>query len=107
MRAYQDTYKILSEIGHGGMGTVYLVKHETMGVLRAMKAVPKDADTSELPAEVEILTNLEHPCLVKIIDVFEDPCYVFQMTELSGNTVPIQGETVQSVAVLEDTKGFD
>ena len=77
MRAYQDTYKILSEIGHGGMGTVYLVKHETMGVLRAMKAVPKDADTSELPAEVEILTNLEHPCLVKIIDVFEDPCYVY------------------------------
>ena len=37
----------------------------------------------------------------------EETGHDFQMTELSGNTVPIQGETVQSVAVLEDTKGFD
>ena len=37
----------------------------------------------------------------------EETGHEFQMTELSGNTVPIQGETVQSVAVLEDTKGFD
>lgn len=69
--SYKEVYEELSLLGEGGMGKVYLVRHRRLGVLRAMKVVRKD-DATKLPAEVDILKNLDHQRLPRLHDIYED-----------------------------------
>ena len=70
-------YKILSEIGHGGMSTVYLALNERANKTWAIKEVRKSAGNDSeivqqnLVAEIEMLKKLSHPKLVSIVDVID------------------------------------
>ncbi len=70
-----DGYEILSEIGHGGMGAVYLAAHaeESFTQTVAVKLVKRGMDTAAVlkrfVMERQILANLEHANIARLLDV--------------------------------------
>lgn len=70
-------YKILSRLGAGSFGTVYLSKHLTLECYRAIKLIPKSFDSpSTLLSEAQLLKSLQHPGIPVIYDIEEDTnCY--------------------------------
>ena len=68
-----DEYSILSELGCGGFGTVYLARHNTSGRLAALKltkeVVKQDAALIQrFKREIAIMKKLRHPNLVRLYD---------------------------------------
>jgi eukaryotic-like serine/threonine-protein kinase len=69
-----DGYKIIREIGHGGMGTVYLARRsdESFDKTVALKLVKRGMDTNAVLkrffVERSILAHLEHPNIAGLID---------------------------------------
>lgn len=66
-------YSILSEIGSGGFGTVYLVRHNVTGRLAALKltkeVIKNDAALIQrFKREIAIMKKLKHPNLVRLYD---------------------------------------
>lgn len=70
-------YKILNEIGHGGMSVVYLAINERANKTWAIKEVRRDGAVDSsivingLVAETNMLKRLNHPHLPSIVDVIE------------------------------------
>src|SRR5262245_36344156 len=66
-------YRMLSEVGRGGMGTVYLVEDTSLGRRVALKLLDvPDAQghlAERLIRESRILARLEHPGIVPIHEV--------------------------------------
>jgi hypothetical protein len=64
-----DSYRIVSLLGKGGMGAVYLARHESTGAEVALKLVLDESDESFLARfqrEVEATAKLRHPNIVTI-----------------------------------------
>ena len=65
-------YKILREIGRGGMGAVYLAEREDLKKRVAVKIIKRGMDTDEIlrrfQTERQILANLEYPNIARLID---------------------------------------
>lgn len=85
-------YKILSEIGHGGMSVVYMAINEKANKTWAVKEVRKDgvldfeAVKQGLIVETDMLKKLKHPNLPSIIDVIEDDAtFLIVMDYIEGN----------------------
>ncbi len=74
----EGKYKILDQIGRGGMSVVYLALNEKANKTWAIKEVQKGAGGSaefvreRLLAETELLKRLRHPRLPAIVDVIEE-----------------------------------
>ena len=71
-------YRLVRELGRGGMGVVYEVEHVDLGVRSAMKAFTLDHGNREFLrkrflAEAKMLARLDHPRLVKVRDLAVDP----------------------------------
>ena len=70
-------YKILNQIGQGGMSVVYLAMNERANKQWAVKEVRKDGIQDfafvrqGLIVEMEMLKRLRHPYLPTIIDVID------------------------------------
>lgn len=68
------TYKILAEIGRGGMGVVYLAERADAEFTKrvAVKLIKRGLDTDEIIGrfrnERQILANLEHPNIARLLD---------------------------------------
>lgn len=67
-----NRYQIISIIGRGGMGTVYLAEDlKLKGKKWAVKETKyKHASAEQFIAEAEMLTKLSHPYLPQIVDYF-------------------------------------
>jgi len=78
-------YRILSQIGKGGMGLVFLAEHELMGRKVAIKVLPrkKVTDQSEeaFRREIRMLGRLDHQNLVRAIDAGFDGNVFYMVTE--------------------------
>ena len=67
-------YRLLTEIGHGGMGSVYLAERDDEHYRKsvAIKVVRRGMDTTEVLRrfryERQILAELEHPYIARLID---------------------------------------
>src|SRR2546421_5757836 len=67
-------YQIMREIGHGGMGTVYLGQRsdDQYRKLVAIKVVRRGMDTADIVRrfrnERQILASLEHPYIARLLD---------------------------------------
>lgn len=87
-------YKILSEIGHGGMSIVYMAINEKANKTWAIKEVRKDgvldfeAVKQGLIVETDMLKKLKHPNLPSIIDVIEnEDTFLIVMDYIEGNSL--------------------
>lgn len=87
-------YKILSEIGHGGMSVVYMALNEKANKTWAVKEIRKDGKMDfnivrqGLVAEIETLKKLNHPNLPSIVDVIEDrDSFIIVMDYIEGNSL--------------------
>lgn len=85
-------YRVLSEIGHGGMSVVYMAINEKANKTWAIKEVRKDgvvdfdAVKQGLIVETEMLKKLSHPHLPSIIDVIEEEnTFLIVMDYIEGN----------------------
>ncbi|MDD6267231.1 MAG: serine/threonine-protein kinase [Clostridium sp.] len=87
-------YKILSEIGHGGMSVVYMAINEKANKTWAVKEVRKDGRMDfnivrqGLMAEIDTLKRLKHPYLPSIVDVIEDDVtFIIVMDYVEGRSL--------------------
>ena len=66
-------YRVVRQLGRGGMASVFEVEHPTLGVHLALKVFNAEGERAEflrsrLLAEGRVLARLEHPNLVKVHD---------------------------------------
>lgn len=87
-------YKILSEVGHGGMSVVYLAINERANKTWAVKEVRKDgvvdfeAVKQGLVVETDMLKRLNHPHLPSIIDVIDtEDSFLIVMDYIEGTSL--------------------
>ncbi len=79
-------YLIRSRLGSGGMGQVFLARHETLDRLVALKLIRNDRSEeasyrARLLDEARAVARLAHPSIVGIHDVFDTelgPCVVME-----------------------------
>ncbi|MBU6454965.1 MAG: protein kinase [Cyanobacteria bacterium REEB67] len=86
-------YRIVTLIGRGGMGEVYLARHETLGKKCALKVIPPE-QVSEMgwqrfQLEAKAVAKLEHINLVRVTDLgIHEGCLPFYaMDYIDGNTL--------------------
>lgn len=81
-----NTYNICAMLGSGGFGTVWMAQRRGTSERVAIKIVERKRqlyeDFSLEPAEAEILKNIDHPCIVKLIDYISSEVYVYLVMEL-------------------------
>ncbi|CAD8065639.1 unnamed protein product [Paramecium sonneborni] len=90
-------YEIRRKLGQGGFGSVYEVRHLKTNLIRAAKVISKQAvdDEQVLLQESEILKDLDHPNIVKILEIFSDDQNIYIITEcLQG------GELLERVRII-------
>jgi hypothetical protein len=71
-------YRVLDQVGSGGMGLVYLGEHRLMRRRVAIKVLPVDDDLDlsvkqRFCAEMRLLAELRHPNIVQAFDAGELP----------------------------------
>lgn len=89
-----NKYKILSEVGHGGMSVVYLAINERANKTWAVKEIRKDgvcdfeAVKQGLVVETDMLKRLNHDHLPSIIDVIDTPdSFLIVMDYIEGKSL--------------------
>lgn len=88
----EGKYKIIKILGHGGMGTVYLVQNIRLDTLWAIKELKKQNGRKfDLLAEPNILKRLSHPALPRIFDIFEDHENLYVVVDY------IEGESLEKI----------
>jgi calcium-dependent protein kinase len=81
----KDRYIITGKLGSGSYGNVYKAIQKSTKTLRAIKSLSKrdiKTDISKLIQEVEMLKKLDHPNIIKVIEVIEENDYMHIVTEL-------------------------
>ena len=108
---FQGKYKIIKQLGRGGMGSVYLARNINLGnSFWAIKKIKKAGSQIDVKAEQKILTELNHPSIIKIIDVAEDLNYIYLIEEYVDGCTLLEaihtkdenGKTIGPNAVDED-----
>ena len=76
----ETVYQKIKLLGEGSYGEVWQVRHKTLGKDFAMKIIEKspNCQVNEIKNEIEILKQLDHPNILKIIDflVSSDKFYI-------------------------------
>ena len=86
-------YEVIRQLGHGGMGEVYLVRNVLSDRTEAMKVLlPSLAGRSEFVArfmrEIKVLASLEHPNIAALRTAFTaDDQFVMIMEYVEGTTL--------------------
>ena len=102
-------YEVIKVLGQGGMGTVYLCKNSRLGNLWAVKEVnSKWKNQIDFLAEPNMLKNLSHIGIVRIIDIFyeDDNLYIVE-DYIEGKTLkehanakgPLSSELVEDISL--------
>ncbi|XP_061659818.1 serine/threonine-protein kinase 36-like isoform X3 [Syngnathoides biaculeatus] len=80
-----DSYHVLAQVGQGSFGRVHKGMKKFTGQVVALKFMPKmGRSTKELQSlkkEIDIMSNLQHPNIVKLFDSFETETEVVVVTE--------------------------
>jgi serine/threonine-protein kinase len=88
-----DKYEVICQVGRGGMGVVYKVRHLTLDTILALKVLPTDlAEDAELVSrfhqEARVMAQLSHPNIVRVFDVDRDgDTHYFVMGYIEGDSL--------------------
>ena len=75
-------YQLLSILGTGSFGTVYLSRHTILECYRAIKVIPKThCMTDSLLKEAQLLKTLHHPGIPCLYDIEEDEIAYYLIEE--------------------------
>ena len=86
-------YEVIGEIGRGGMGIVYKIRHLTLDAIFALKVLPADfAKDAVLVArfhrEARVMAQLRHPNIVRVLDFDQDgEMHYFVMEYVHGQSL--------------------
>src|SRR5579885_549339 len=94
-------YRVIQEIGRGGMGSVYLAERDDDQYRKrvAIKVVKRGMDTDEVLRrfrhERQILANLEHPYIARLLDggTTPDGRPFFVMEKVEGEPIDLYCRT--------------
>ena len=77
-------YEVIKKIGEGSFGRIYKVKNKESKDIRAMKQVLKSKipDINKFKNEINILSTVDHPNILRLFEVFEDEKYFYLIIEL-------------------------
>lgn len=102
-------YEIIKILGQGGMGTVYLCKNSRLGNLWAVKEINSQWKSKvDFLAEPNILKNLSHIGIVRIIDIFYEGDNLYIVEDyIEGKTLkeyvdangPLSSELVNDISL--------
>lgn len=96
-------YRVIRELGHGGMGTVYLAEDSDLHREIAIKVLSPSPNESELARrmvrEAQIIARLEHPGIVPVHDVgaLVDGRVFYAMKLVRGERLDQYAATVSSI----------
>ena len=102
----RKNYEFISMLGNGAYGKVRLYRDKNYKeLLFAIKTLKKEGipqyQFNLLKSEVDILSNLDHPNIVKYFGVFEDDYYVHIVMEY------LKGYDLYKIISLKKYTGFD
>jgi calcium-dependent protein kinase len=79
-------YQVKTALGSGGYGEVFLAKHKDSGTERAIKVIDKSKwnshENDAVVNEFNIVKDLDHPNLLKMYEMFEDPRHFYIVTDV-------------------------
>ena len=77
-------FRVISQIGRGGMGVVVAAENLLTGKLVAIKWVPRSGDENDARflREARVAASIRHPNVVDVYDVIQDGDNVFMVMEL-------------------------
>ena len=80
---FLDNYDVIKQLGKGGYGKVYEVKHKKTGEIRACKHLSKLVlkNLEKFEREINILINTDHPNIIKIYEIFESQRSLYLVME--------------------------
>ncbi len=97
-----DKYKILDEIGRGGMSVVYLAMDKNLNKQWAIKEILKKGKgkndeiiISSLLAEANMMKKLDHPALPRIVDIIDNGITIYVVMDY------IEGESLDKILEKE------
>ena len=81
--AMTDYYEVIKKLGQGSYGKVYSVKNKQTGEIRACKQISKQMlpDLNLFKKEMNIMSTITHPNIIKIFEIFEDDRYYYIIIE--------------------------
>jgi eukaryotic-like serine/threonine-protein kinase len=108
----QNRYRLIRQIGRGGMGTVYVAKDENLGITVAVKenSFTDDRLIEAFKREARLLASLRHPALPQIKDHFivENIGQFLVMEFIAGDDLEtILEKRRQKIAPQGEVKPFD
>ncbi len=88
-------YEVVGQLGRGGMGVVYKVRHSALDTILALKVLPAYlTDNQEMLArfyrEARVMARLRHHNIVRVLDIDQDDTlnfHYFVMEYLQGKTL--------------------
>ena len=94
-REVSNKYEVLSQLGQGGMGTVYKVRHTHLDTILALKVLqPSFLEGGDMVArfyrEARVMARLKHPNIAQVLDIDRDEAlnfYYFVMEYIEGQTL--------------------
>jgi serine/threonine protein kinase len=103
--ALEGRYRIESELGEGGMATVYLaddIKHERKVALKVLKPeLAAVVGAERFLAEIKTTANLQHPHILPLFDSGEADTFLFYVMPY------VQGETLRERIDREKQLGVE
>ena len=88
-------YEVIGQLGQGGMGVVYKVRHTALETILALKILPaylmENQDiVARFSREARVMARLNHSNIVRVIDIERDESlnlYYFVMEYIEGETL--------------------
>lgn len=93
----EEKYKVIKVLGKGGMGIVYLCENLQTGKLWAIKEVYQGINNIDVLSEVNILKDLNHIGIRRIIDVFYENKKLYMVQDY------VEGQTLKEYVGLNSS----
>ncbi|MDQ2938872.1 MAG: serine/threonine protein kinase [Acidobacteriota bacterium] len=82
----QDRYRIVEQLGHGGMGAVYEALDQRLGISVALKETLSSEPSmrKQFEREAQMLAGMQHPALPRVSDHFVEGNRAFLVMQFIG-----------------------